>query len=204
MLKASDLFAPRLLLTIKSCVCGVFCRSEDSFAGCIIAGAPRVPFSSWQRPETHTTQVRQCKASSYSSSISCRSNSSMCSILSVSAKGVIVVIKINLNRQFFLLAQPLCRRNEKSVWFIASYLNNNNQLLALLPLLVDVVTGWFYNCRYIWHFRKLRKKYFQYLIENVFNLNNSVLAKHKLLLFLLLIKKQMSLGYCLSTLLWTN
>ncbi len=191
MLKASDLFAPRLLLTIKSCVCGVFCSSEDSFAGCIIAGAPRVPFSSWQRPETYTTQVRQCKASSYSSSISCRSNSRMCSILSLSAKGVIVVIKINLNRQFFLLAQPLCRRNEKSVWFIASYLNNNNnnQLLALLPLLVDVVTGWFYNCRYIWHFRKLRKKqftnknYFQYLIENIFNFNNSVLAKHKLLLF---------------------
>lgn len=55
------------------------------------------------------------KASSYSSSISCRSNERMCCILRVSARGVIVGIKINLNDQFFLLGQLLSRRNENSV-----------------------------------------------------------------------------------------
>lgn len=151
VLKASDIFAPRLLLTIKSCVCGVFlqewrfiCRLYNCRRS---ACALLIAAKAWN---VHYTGTSSAKASSYSSSISCRSNSRMCCILSASARGVIVVIKINLNGQFFLLGQLLSRRNEKSVCFIASYLNNNNnQLLALLPLLVDVVTGWFYNWRYI-------------------------------------------------------
>ncbi len=44
----------------KLCVV-FFCRSEDSFADCIIAGALCVPFSLRQRPETYSKQVRQRK-----------------------------------------------------------------------------------------------------------------------------------------------
>ncbi len=79
------------------------------------------------------------KASSYSSSISCRSDARMCCILSVSARGVIVGIKINLNGQCFYFRSTTVEEEWEICLFIANYLNNN-QLLALLPLLVDVVT----------------------------------------------------------------